>query len=175
MFKPMLHKPYRVPAYACLIVAATLAYMVGVAAQAQAPNPAPAPPPTDTDQTLAYIKSMVGTITTVAGFVALIGGIVYGMLKKNNTERLKANIQELEDIVETKETRNKELRLQLEAQEAKAALRIERLEQEKTNLSVSNEAVVGHNLQMKAILKQLRLSGKWGGHEDSIFLHQTKG
>jgi CheY-like chemotaxis protein len=170
MFKPMIQKPYRVPAYVCIIVIAALIYMAGVAAQAQSPAPSPNPP----EPTLDYIKSVIGTLTTVAGFIALIVGIVLGLFNKNNVDRLKANVQELEDIIETKEARNKELKLQNEAKEAKDALEIQTLKKKNEALEVSNESVVGHNLQMKAILKGLRLTGKWGGHEDEIFLHRTK-
>lgn len=164
-------KPYRVPLYALILFGAGSLYLAGIA-YGQSPTPAPTPTP---EPTLEYLKSVIGWIVTVAGFISLMGGIIIGLLNKSNTDRLKANIVELEDIVETKEKRNVELKLVHEAEKAKDVLKIERLETDKQNLKVSNESVVAVNLQMKAILKGLRLSGQWAGHEDEIFIHKTRG
>jgi hypothetical protein len=171
MFKSMAVKPYRVFCNSLILLGATALYFAGIA-YGQSPTPAPAPAP---EPTLEYIKSVIGWIVTVAGFISLMAGIVLGLLNKSNTDRLKANIAELEDIVETKERMNGTLKLTHEAEKAKDTLKIERLEKDKENLTVSNEAVVSINLQMKAILKGLRLSGQWAGHEDEIFIHKTRG
>ncbi len=164
-------KPYRVPLYALILFGATALYFAGIA-YGQTPTPAPTPTP---EPTLEYIKSVIGWIVTLAGFISLMAGIILGLLNKSNTDRLKANIEELEDIVETKERRNAELKLEHEAKEAKSALAVTKLETKVERLEVSNESVVSINLQMKAILKSLRLSGQWTGHEDEIFIHKTRG
>jgi uncharacterized protein involved in exopolysaccharide biosynthesis len=169
MFKTMMLKPYRVPAYTLILFGASALYFAGIA-YGQTDAAATATPP---EPTLEYLKSVIGTIVTVAGFISLMAGIVIGLLNKNNTDRLKANIAELEDIVETKERRNTELKLTHEAEAAKSALSIAKLEKKLTVFEVSNESVVEINLQMKAILRGLRLSGQWAGHEDDIFIHKT--
>lgn len=166
----MTMKPYRTPAYACLIAMVTVLYFAGVYVNAQSTTIQPPTP----EPTLEYIKSIIGTVTVVAGFISLITGIVLGMVNRANTERLKANIQELEGLVDTKDARNEELKLQNIADNAKHDLIVERLNKKVSVLEVSNESVVGHNLQMKAILKGLRLNGKWSGHEDDLIMRRDK-
>ena len=114
------------------------------------------------------VAEFLQTIVTVAGFVALAAGIVYGLINRKNYDKLNETITELKAINESKDNRLLELKLQLEATTAKLTLDIQRLRSDVERLEVSNEAVTAMNLQMKGILRELRLAGKWEGHEDAV-------
>lgn len=113
------------------------------------------------------------TLILGAGAVGtILLNIVWGFFNRKKYDSLKETIDDQQEIIAAKELRNAELKLHCSEIEARLTLSIERKESTITGLKVSNGAVVSQNLQMKAILKGLRLSGKWDGHEDQI--HQTQ-
>lgn len=119
------------------------------------------------------IKGIATTIVAVIGAISLVFGIGWGLLNRKNYDKLKETIEELEESCESKDKRIEELRLTCAATEARINLVIVAQTTTITGLKVSNEAVVSQNLQMKAILKGLRLSGKWEGHEDVIHITES--
>jgi hypothetical protein len=107
------------------------------------------------------------------GFVTLTVAIVYGFFKKQKYDNLKTDRDEWKGIAESREERIVEIQEKYALVRANLELTIKERDSKIRNLEVSNEAVVSQNMQMKAILKKLRLDGKWEGHEDN--LHTTEG
>jgi hypothetical protein len=142
---------------ACLIIVAVV--FINISAQ------------TPDATAIVAAQSLFGWIITTAGTIALLVGIIYGFFKKQRYDNLETERNEWKSLAESREERYTELALRKSELESRLTLKIERKETTITNLKVSNDAVVRMNLQMKAILKGLRLAGKWEGHEDNI--HDT--
>lgn len=157
MFRTLYNlRPSRMPTVAAATVALGGLYM---AVAAQAPETAAA----------TSGKEVLGFVMGIAGLTTLVAGIVWGLWNRKNYDKLKETIGELEDSCESKDKRIAELKLN--AIEAEAKLKIELATKDTTivGLKVSNLSVVSQNLQMKSILRGLRLSNKWEGHEDDVF------
>ncbi len=112
-------------------------------------------------------------ILLAVGFVSIVVAVVYGFAKKQKYENLEKERNELKSLAESREERIKELRHSQAEAEAKLQARVMQKEGVITNLRESNSSLVSTSLQMKAILRKLRLEGKWEGHEEEI--HETKG
>ena len=155
----------KIPAMAALLagcVAFLAIVFVRVSAQAQTPEPG----------VMSISKDVFSWVIGFAGAVGLLCGIIYGFVKKQKYDNLETSLAEWKEIAEGREERIKELKYTQTEGEAKLRLKIAEKEGENTNLRESNGALVSQSLQMKAILKDLRLSGTWAGHEDRI--HETK-
>lgn len=161
MFRFRERPSYRIPQIVTTL-AGLLFFYIAIAAQG-GPD-APAPPGWT-------LKEIATTAVAIAGFVSLIVGVGWGLINRKNYDKLKETIDDLEEVAESKESRITELKLRASETEARLQLRLNNNDITITGLKVSNEAVVSQNLQMKAILKRLRLDGKWEGHEDE--LHRT--
>lgn len=164
MFRPMLMKPYRTP---LLITAVTSLGLVWFAVTVLGAEVSPSAPST------ASFKDFIQYVMGVAGFVSLVVGVGWGLINRKKYDKLKETIDDLTELIEAKEKRIEEITLSKAEMESRFNLRIVALEQAATNLGIVNEGIVSHNLQMKAILKKLRLEGKWEGHEDDIFSHKA--
>jgi hypothetical protein len=110
-------------------------------------------------------------VIAFSGIVTLLLGVVYGFVKKQKYDNLETTLEEWKGIAEGREERIKELKYSQGETEAKLKLQIAAKVNEVTNLQESNGALVSQSLQMKAILRELRMSGAWSGHEDRI--HET--
>lgn len=127
---------------------------------------------------IAAAQSWFSWIVAAAGFVTLAIGIGYGFFKKQRYENLKTERDELKSLAESREDKINDLKTDLSDQKTKFELKISQLtlqlrgsEDLVTNLVTGNKSIVSENLQMKAILKGLRVSGVWHGNEDDI--HRT--
>lgn len=160
MFKLRVRPYYRIPQIIAALSGVLATYYV-IAAQSAEPQASG-----------VNIKELATTAMAVAGAIALVVGIGWGIINRKNYDKLKETIDDLEEVLESKDRRIEELRLTASESEARLTLRIVGFETTCRNFKVSNEAVVSQNLQMKAILKRLRLDGKWQGHEDD--LHRTE-
>lgn len=117
-------------------------------------------------------QSVFSWIVAAAGCITLVVGIVYGFVKKQRYENLKTERDELKSLADSREERIKELKYTHSESEARHKLTISEKDRSITNLQESNSALVSQSLQMKAILRGLRLDGTWHGHEERI--HETK-
>lgn len=129
------------------------------------------PTPTDTNP-ISLSREIFGWALAAAGFISLVLGIGYGFFKKQKYENLTKDRDEWKDLAETREERIKELKYTHGEAEAKLKLTIATREKSIENLSESNSALVSQSLQMKAILRSLRLQGHWHGDEERI--HETQ-
>jgi hypothetical protein len=132
----------------------------------------PADPVTATQSWFAWIVA-------AAGFITLAIGIGYGFFKKTKYQNIKTDRDEWKGLAETREARIKELKIEsadqktrLELKVAETKLELEHEADLNRNLVSGNKAMVIDYLQMKAILKKLRLDGVWHGDEDNI--HRTQ-
>lgn len=162
MFRLRPRPYYRVPQVLAAL-AGVFALYIAITAQA----------PVETQASGSSIKEAASTGIAVLGFISLVVGVGWGIINRKNYDKLKENIDDLDELLESKDKRIEELKLTASEAQARLALRLKLVEGDCQNLKVSNEAVVSQNLQMKAILKRLRLDGKWEGHEDE--LHRTEG
>lgn len=121
---------------------------------------------------MAISKDVFSWVIGFSGVVMLLLGIVYGFVKKQKYDNLETTLDEWKGIAEGREERIKELKYSHGEETAKYKLQIETRDRSITNLQESNGALVSQSLQMKAILRELRMSGQWQGHEDRI--HETK-
>lgn len=114
-------------------------------------------------------KEVFAYIIAAAGAVSILLNVIWSFFNRKNYDKLKETISDQEDIIDAKDRRNNELKLKLSETEAQRELK--KLEDEQTisGLKVSNGAVTRENLQMRAILKKLRLEGKWEGDEENVF------
>jgi hypothetical protein len=106
------------------------------------------------------------------GFISLLIGIGYGFFKKQKYENLETDRDEWKDLAETRGERIKELKYTHTESDSRLKLEISNREIDIRNLRESNGALVSQSLQMKAILRDLRLTGAWQGHEERI--HETQ-
>ena len=161
----MNQSPSRIPVLITVFAGCLLCVgivIVKVAAQTSQPESVSFSMPTNWAQ---WILSVGGAITMAAG-------IIYGLFKKQKYENLTRDRDEWKDLAETREERIKELRYASSEAEAKLKLIIAHGERSIENLSESNSALVSQSLQMKAILRGLRLKGVWNGDEERI--HETQ-
>jgi hypothetical protein len=167
MFKEMRLPSYRLPLAIALCIGLGLCY-VAVSVIAQTPEPAPT--------RASSVKDLMEYALAIAGFTSLVIGIGWGLLNQKKYDKLKETIDEQNELLDVKDKRIEELKLKYSEADARHTARIATLESEAFILEGTNEAIVSQNLQMKAILKGLRLSGAWSGHEGDIFgLHKTEG
>lgn len=164
MFAQAMYRPAsKIPAMVTM-AAACLICIVGIFIRisAQAPN----------SDSLAISQSVFSWIVAAAGFITLVFGIGYGFVKKQKYDNLETERNELKSLAESREERIKELKYTHSESEAKWKMKVSLKDVDITNLKESNSALVSQSLQMKAILRSLRLSGVWHGHEDNI--HDTQ-
>jgi hypothetical protein len=160
----MTRPPSKIPAMVTLTAACTICIAVvfiNISAQSQ-----PASDP------MAVSQSAFSWIIAAAGCITLLIGIGYGFLKKQKYENLETERDELKSIADSREERIKELKAVCEATENRLKLQIAGKDTTITNLKESNSALVSQGLQMKAILRRLRLEGIWQGDEERI--HETQ-
>lgn len=109
----------------------------------------------------------------LAGYVLVIivgaAGTFYGVFNRKKYDGLKSIIEEKDLVIETIQERFNAIEIKCREQREADANRLELERHKVINLTVSNEGVVSLNLQQKAVLKALRLAGKWDGHEDELF------
>jgi hypothetical protein len=156
----MNRPPSAIPAFITMMAAClfcVLAVAVRVAAQAADP--------------IAISQTAFAWVMVAAGTITLLIGIGYGFAKKQKYANLEQERDELKSIAESREIRIKELKEVCEATETRLKLKIANKETDIINLKESNGALVTQSLQMKGILRDLRLKGVWHGHEDNI--HDT--
>ncbi|HLA96621.1 MAG TPA: hypothetical protein VK612_12935 [Pyrinomonadaceae bacterium] len=121
---------------------------------------------------IAASQNIFSWFMTAAGTIALLVGIIYGFVKKQKYANLETERNELKSLAESREERIKELIYTASESKAKLELKIANKETDITNLKESNSALVSVSLQMKGILRKLRLDGIWHGHEEEI--HETQ-
>lgn len=156
----------RIPAIIAMSLASCLCipFILRVSAQG-APGTSPVEP-------LHSSQSLFSWVIAAGGFITLLIAIGYGFAKKQKYLNLETERNELKSLAESREERIKELKYTASESEAKNDLKMKNKETEITGLKESNKALVSQALQMKAILRKLRLDGIWNGHEDSI--HETQ-
>lgn len=125
------------------------------------------PPPTDTDL-ISVSKEIFLWVVASAGAISLFVSIGYGFFKKQKYENLEKDRDEWKGLAESREERIKELKYTHSEEQARLNLTIATRGTSITNLQESNGALVSVSLQMKAILRKLRLGGVWQGHEERI-------
>lgn len=111
----------------------------------------------------------------LCGVLGILGNVAYSFWNRKEYDKLKDANNDLQMALDSRtermgeeKARNERLELTLATMTTEMKRRVEKLE-------LTNEAVVSQNLQMKAILKGLRLSGKWEGNENDIFnIHDTE-
>lgn len=124
-----------------------------------------AEPSTVSDTTKEVIAYVVGGF----GALSIVLNVIWSFFNRKNYDKLKETISDQEDIIDAKDRRNTELLLRISEIEAQRDLKYKENEQTIVGLKVSNGAVTRENLQMRAILKKLRLEGKWEGDEENVF------
>lgn len=117
------------------------------------------------------VAQKIGYFLAICGAVAILGNVAWSFFDRKRHDKKNETISELEKALTSRKERleeEKAINDRLRHSINDMRLRIEKVE-------LTNEAVVSQNLQMKAILKQLRLTGKWEGNETDIFnLHDTE-
>lgn len=128
---------------------------------------------------MATTQTYFSWFVAASGFIMMALAIGYGFVKKTRYENVVNDRDEWKSLAESREEKIKDLKVELGDQKIKFELKITTAELESKgkdttiqNLGVSNHALVSLTLQMKAILKQLRLAGKWEGDEEA--LHKTQ-
>jgi hypothetical protein len=117
-------------------------------------------------------KELFGWFLAAGGFITMLVGIVYGFAKKTKYDNIERERDEWKDIAESRLSRITEIQATNTLQQENLRLTVKTKDTKILNLEVSNEAVVSQNLQMKAILKRLRLDGQWQGHEEMLYLEE---
>lgn len=156
----------KAPAIAAAIAVLMLAYLAVTVYAAEA---APGTP-------MSSLQDIATYALAIAGLVSLIVGVGWGLINRKKYDKLNETINDLQEVIDAKEMRIQEKILQYSELDARCKLHIKELERSTEILGETNIAVVSQNLQMKAILKLLRLEGKWAGNEEDVFnLHRTQG
>ena len=117
-------------------------------------------------------KEIAVWFVAIASFVAIFWSIGYGFLKKQKYDNIKKESDEWQGLAESRAARIAENNEKHLLEISNLQLKLQAKDTRIRNLDISNEAVVSQNLQMKAILKELRLSGQWQGHEEKLHLDQ---
>lgn len=151
------------------VVAACVIFFGVVYLKVIAQTPSPAPVTSEQTVSLSQIQYAAQWFLTVFGFISLVIGIVYGFFKKQKYDNILKDRDEWKGIAESREERIKELGHIANAVDARHKLKVKECDTSITNLKESNNALVSLCLQMKAILRDLRLAGLWTGHEDRIY------
>lgn len=119
---------------------------------------------------LAAYKEGMEFIIVIAAAGTVVFNVIWSFFNRKNYDKLKETINDQKELLESRAERIENNKLVIEGMLAKHQLELSECRQMSRDLRVSNEAVVGQNLQIKAILKRLRLEGKWEGDEN---LHVT--
>jgi hypothetical protein len=142
---------------ACVIVMSIV--LLNVAAQ------------TPNSESVSVSKDIIDWVIRLAAAASVFAGIGYGFVKKQKYDNLENERNELKSLAESREERIKECQYTLAEREARYKLELSVKDREVVELKESRSALVSQSLQMKAILRGLRLNGNWSGHEERI--HET--
>lgn len=120
------------------------------------------------------LKEIFEAMAATVGIVTFVVGVAYGLYNRKKYDNLRENIEELESLLKTADRTNESQKKAFDLKEAEYKLKEAETGVTVINLKTSNTAVVKQNLQCKAILRMLRIAGKWEGHEDEIFTTDDK-
>jgi hypothetical protein len=127
---------------------------------------------TQPSDSVSVSRDIIDWIIRLAAAASVFAGIGYGFVKKQKYDNLENERNELKSLADTREDRIADLQSALSEREARYKLALAEKDRELVNLRESNGALVSQGLQMKAILRGLRLDGSWPGHEERI--HETQ-
>lgn len=126
-------------------------------------------PATAPDDRLSVSKEVFQWIVAAAGLISLVFSIGYGFFKKQKYDNILKDRDEWEGVAKSREERIKELKYVASEIQARHELAMNECRETITDTQEINKALVSQSLQMRAILRELRLSGQWPGHEDRIY------
>lgn len=122
---------------------------------------------TQRSELFAWLKDVGGIILALGG----AAGIVYSVFNRKKYDNQNDIIAELQSLVKVKDTRIKTLSEEHKAEVATHKMTITQLETDAKTAKATIQALASVNLQASAILKELRIAGRWEGNEDDLFQH----
>ncbi len=114
-------------------------------------------------------KEVLATIIAGGGVLALLGNVAWSFFSRKSHDKLKESVSELEKLLEIRKLKSEEQDVRIGELQAKLTLESRTKGDIIAGLTDTNISVTRENMQMRAILKALRLEGKWTGDEDDVW------
>lgn len=115
--------------------------------------------------TVVFLK----TAGLIIGSIITTTSVVYAIWNRKTYEGQNDTIAEQRATIEAKNERIATMEEKHKGEVAQLKLKVVELETDCRDFKTSNRAIVGQNLQAKAILTNLRKNGVWDGDENDIF------